>query len=56
MADVDLLDRVSRLERTVSVLLTVVRAGSNKEAQALLDATGFAAATAPVSQPTAVAA
>jgi hypothetical protein len=37
MADVDVHDRLSRLERMVVVLMAVVRAGSNKEGQGLLD-------------------
>ena len=36
MADVDVHDRLSRLERMVVVLMAVVRAGSNKEGQGLL--------------------
>jgi len=38
MADVDVHDRLSRLERMVVVLMAVVRAGSNKEGVAALDA------------------
>ena len=51
MAEVDIHDRLALLERTVAVLLSVVRAGSNKEGQAAIDATGFAKAMAPQSQP-----
>jgi hypothetical protein len=38
MADIDVLDRLSRLERMVIVLMAVVRAGSNKEGVLALDA------------------
>ena len=47
MADIDTLDRISRLERTLNVVVTLMHNGLNKEAQQALDATGFTAAMAP---------
>ena len=41
MADVDVHDRLSRLERVVAVLVAVVKEGSNKEGKAALDAVGL---------------
>jgi len=50
MADIDTLDRLSRLERTLNVVVTLMHNGLNKEAQQALDATGFSAAMSPQQQ------
>jgi len=50
MADIDTLDRISRLERTLNVVVTLMHNGLNKEAQQAPDATGFSAAMAPQQQ------
>ena len=42
--DIDVLDRLGRLERVVSVLLAVVKEGSNKEGKAVLDAVAMPSA------------
>jgi hypothetical protein len=49
MADIDVLDRIGRLEQTLLVLVSIVHNGANEEGKKALDATGFAKALGGVS-------